>query len=230
MLKRKIFNLTFNPSFSELNEVPSTVRVKFAFVGEKNNQLHQETYCRDIMTSVLWGIYNKEEVDQSRFVYNFEDNPLDNTCTRISLHYTDMSTIKVKRSILHLKKNIKRLNMLEISFGIKPTSLYKTQNTSTLVVEGDKRWQETNWKISLYTYLLRYYSNSPNEPTNDNDRMAWLAWGWHSKLSYLLTNFNNSTWDGHIGINYHTGAHGFQGFLNKNPILLKPNKDEQCVV
>lgn len=243
MFKRKVFNLVEYDKYpQEINELYSKTKLKFAFIGENNNQLHQPTFCRDILTSVLWGSYYKEKVRQCYFVYDYEENPLDIKNTALSLYYTDIS--KSKKEISCLKRNIKYLNNLEKFFNIEPTNLYKTQDNNTLVVKGDKGWQTTNWKISLYAFLLRYYSEEQSVSSRDKELMDWLLtseyyYNNNNRINYLLTNFNNCTWDGDEALYNHTGSHGFQGFLeafnssNRGEIkstFVMPNEDKQCVV
>ena len=143
-----------------LTEIFQSVDIKFALVNNKYEQVHQPCKCRDflgdLMFSRKWGI----EVSIYGMKYDYAKSPYDTEVTRISLKFPD------KNAKTNFINNFTYLTSREQVYNIPVSVLLETDQENTLIVEGDKNWQEAVWKLSLYTFYMKVMSYKDTSKLN----------------------------------------------------------------
>lgn len=151
--------------YKDVTQMSQYIRVSFAFVNEKYEEIMQRVKCKDFMNVPNWqrktGIISRVY----GWIYNFKKDPYDVNVTRISFDFEEPN----QRD--NFIKNIIHLNEIENKYNITPTEILLTQNPNVIIVEGDKVWQSNCWKMSMYMmYLRRMGHENFNAPvTNSYD-------------------------------------------------------------
>lgn len=142
-----------------LSEIFQTVAIRMAHVNSNYEQVHQPGKCRDFLGDMMWSRYWKKPVHIYGLKYDFAENPYDTEVTRLSLKFPN------KNARDNLFKNISYLHEREDKVGVTRSVVLDTDQTNTLIIEGDTAWQQCVWKLSLYTFYIKLMSyDDPNTP------------------------------------------------------------------
>lgn len=135
-----------------LAEIFQSMDIKFSFVDKNMQQVSSPAKCRDFLGDCLWSRVWKKPVSIYSFVYNFETHPYDEDVLRLSLTFPDISSYD------NFISNLPILHEKEKEAGTTLSAVYKTQEELTLLIESDKLWQSSVWKLSLFTFYLKLIS------------------------------------------------------------------------
>lgn len=152
-----------NPySYNPLSEIFQSVDIKFTYVDSKGQQVHMPCKCRDFLGDMIWSRKTGKKVSIYGMQYDYKKNPYDLDVTRFSLKFPNPDVMK------NFINNFAYLTDREKKYGIPESKLYTTDDSSTLVIEGDKVWQSNVWKISIYTFYIKLMGykdiTQPNQP------------------------------------------------------------------
>lgn len=155
---------------ARLCEIFQTHVVRICFVntakkGDALIQLHQPGKCRDFLGDIPWSRATNKKVQIYGMAYDYNKSPYDLERTRLSLTFPDEDMMTV------FKNNFSFLTNKEKSHGIPESQWFETDHADTLIVEGDKHWQQVTWKISLYSFYLKLMTYTdpryPDEPESE---------------------------------------------------------------
>lgn len=135
-----------------LNESPQSYAVRMCFVHRVNDEhyerLHVTVKCRDYLGDIL----HSEFTGESFSIYGFTTAPknykIDRDAVRLYLNFPSAELCD------QFKAHLPLLNRVEKSNKLTPTS-YKVVTSTELIVEGDSKWMDGVFYISLYSYLLK---------------------------------------------------------------------------
>ena len=196
---------------TDLAEIFQAVDTKFSFVNANYEQVSVEAKCRDFLGDCLYSKYTKAPVNIWSFVYNYETHPYDEDVLRLSLRFPD------KESQENFMNNIKYLYHRETLAKTKLTEVILTDDPDTLVVEADKHWQSSVWKISLYTFYLKLmcYKDLTQLQEPENKYNTELTTEKEVKMLLKVTDPEVS-WENNLASNHN--RKGFFSILtNQNP-------------
>jgi|SRR5687768_239377 len=142
-------NLVLWKDATKLNEIFQSVDIKFAHVNDKYEQVHQPCKCRDFLGDLMWSMYHKKSYTIYGMKYDYSENPYDMEVTRLSLKFP--TTDQYNNFIT----NFSYLTDREREYGIPESVLLGTDQENTLIIEGDKAWQKSVWRLSLYTFYMK---------------------------------------------------------------------------
>jgi hypothetical protein len=142
----------------KLAEIFQSLDIKFAFVTGNSPEFKQITMpakCRDFLGDCIFSRVKNRAVGIWGFNYNYKKNPYDLDAVKLSLKFPEgkeaINIFKEKaEAFLHEKEKQAGITQL--------TKVYETNDKKTLVVVGDKSWQDSPWRLSLYTFYLKVAS------------------------------------------------------------------------
>lgn len=182
-----ILSLKLWEDIERLTEIFQSLDIKFAFVNDKYEQIHQPCKCRDFLGDLMWSRVHKKPVSIYGMKYDYAKNPYDLETTRLSLKFP---SIAKKNNFI---KNFGYLTEREKAYNIPLSILLETDQDNTLIIEGNKEWQTAVWKLSLYTFYMKVmaYDNVENLDSPECDYKEKLTDELESKfLSNILSPIN----------------------------------------
>jgi hypothetical protein len=138
------------------SEIFQSLDIKFAFVskidGNKYKQLHLAIKCRDFLGDCIWSGITGQEVLIYGFKFNASETKIDTDKLRLSLKFPN------KDSMDNFRNNFDLLKQKDLLAGTSNSQWVLTDQPNTIIVEADSLWQSNVWKISLYSYYLKFIS------------------------------------------------------------------------
>lgn len=149
--------VTFKDRTLKLIQVASS-GVEYALLNDKYEALHQQFFCKDYLTDILWCEKNNE---YSQEVYGFKYNKNDfklfeNKDLYIALTNTTKNIVKEE----YITKLQKFLNEAEELLKFKPSKVELFENA--IVVKFSNEWIQQPYLLSIYSLFLRiglHYDN-----------------------------------------------------------------------
>lgn len=147
------------------NEIFQSLDIKFAFVNSSYEQISNPIKCRDFLGDCIWSKKTGNKARIYGFEFDYKDTPYDTEVLRMSLTFPN------GESQTNFVNNISKLHEREVKVGLSLTKIFTTQDKSILVIEADKTWQSSIWKVSLYTFYLKLISyKNVTELENPEDK------------------------------------------------------------
>ena len=153
---------------TRLNEIFQCLDIKFSFVSDKREGVFKQVSvpckCRDFLGDILWSRALKQPVSIYGMSYDYSKAPYDEDRLKLSLKFPSEETKET-----FLRKFSKFLGEKERLAGIKEyTQVIETEESDTIIVIASSHWQQSVWKLSLYTYYLKLcsYDNPKCLPPN----------------------------------------------------------------
>jgi len=176
-----------------LAEICQQKQVKFAFAKdcpEGINQLHQYVLCRDFLNEVLQSNTDGKSYEIYGFFYDRNKNG------QLAEEYTGfLYSIPNQELMDNFKENLQILHEIEAANDLQLTTVTDVDK-STVYLKGDKFWQQTCYRTSLYTLLLRCFVYKITQvkwieeliEKNSTNETSYLKRIGAEKLYKLLTN------------------------------------------
>lgn len=201
-----MINLTnvYGNDFS-LAEIFQSMDIKFAYVNDKYQRVHQPCKCRDFLGDMIWSRKKGQAIQIYGLSYNFAEHPYDTEVTRFALNFPS------SQSAENFKKNIGYIHAREKKYNVPTISkILDTTTPNVLIIESDKVWQSDGWKLSLYTFYIKLMSyDDVANPKSPESRYlkALTPEKEHQFLSHLFSDFPDSL---HNELYY---SHNYCGFF-----------------
>lgn len=197
-------------------EIFQSLDIKFAFVNKDMEQVNNPIKCRDFLGDCIWTMKTKKPAHIYGFNYDFKEKPYDLDTVRLSLKFPNenvMECFKKNISLLHEKEKQAKLR--------KKTKIFETNQENTLVIEANKKWQSSIWKISLYTFYIKLFSYPSLESLGspENEYFNHLI---PAKENVLLSSLNVN--EEYVAPDIKS-AHNYSGFVS----LIEKNKTTQYI-
>ncbi len=151
-------DVKWDNSSKSLSQVPSE-GLEYAWLSNKNEQLHQFVLCKDFMQDTLFGYLNKCRVS----IYGFEYDPEKDPKPALAKSRLLLTNFKDEQFGEKLEKNcLPLLHAIEDRLKIPrsylercndPPAKYKKSGVWILI--GSRRWLKAPPMVSLYTLLIR---------------------------------------------------------------------------
>lgn len=198
------------------SEIFQSLDIKFSFVNKEYEQITNPIKCRDFLGDCIWSRKANQPAQIYGFSYDWTKTPYDLDVLRLSLTFPDAESKE------YFLTNIEKLHEKEEAALVEnKTKVFETQDKQILVIEADKVWQSSIWKISLYTFYLKLISyESISELSNPEDKY-WNTL--ESKEEFLLSKIQEENEFVYPDINY---AHNYSGFVS----CLKKQNIEQATI
>lgn len=168
----KITRPTTTPRYSEEHQNQT---IKFSFVARSEHddneliELFPKVKCRDFLNDVIKA--NHEKIPVSVFGFSFDGSKLalNPNYTQLLVTLDSQSEIEFFQSNFHLLQHIEGDNRFHYQSTIKVIN-NPNPNHAEYLITGSAWWQESPWRISLYTWLLRLMTY----PTFASTPVEWI--------------------------------------------------------
>lgn len=204
-----MMELQIYPAKLHLNEIFQSLDIKFALVNDDWQQVQMEGKCRDFLGDIIWS----EAIGHGSFeIYGSRYNPaIVQWCSskaRVSIKFPEE---RFKRYFI---KHLPQLNKMEAKYNLEPSRFYETDNPLRIVVEGDVTWVSHEWKISLYSFLLKIASYYRPSSIRNPDDGYFKLWKVDGNAEYLMKNIHQDVMFHHDDIYAAHNQSGFVSILN----------------
>lgn len=203
----------------KLTELFQSLDIKFSFVIKKGEDTYEQcmtpVICRDFLGDCVWSRKTGKVVNIYDFEYSFTKNPFDKDTLRLSLSFPNMETKE------DFKNNFPYLLAKDEKAGVSPTMYWETDDENTLIIEASPHWQESIWKISLYTFFLKCISYKTSDDVKEPEA-SYLTYLSPESLNILLSQIKDGPKE--LMEENIRPAHNYSGFVS---ILRGYNKEMQ---
>lgn len=201
-----MYKLEVFPSELNLSEIFQSLDIKFALVNDDGQQVQMEGKCRDFLGDVIWSeLTGHGEYSIYGSIYDPEEIRWTATKARVSMKFPDAKNKK------YFIKHLPKLNDMEIRYGLSPTIFHETEEPLRIVVEGDVTWVSHEWKISLYSFLLKISSYYSPKSIRSPDDGYFELWKTDGNADFLMRNIKTDVTKHENNI---ISAHNRSGFVS----------------
>lgn len=152
-MKAKLITVNYE---SKYNQIFQSLELKFSFVNKVEEGVFKQMFdivkCRDYLADCAHSRNLGISINVFGFEFDYKETPLDEDKFRMMIKFPNNTSME------NFKKNIDYIHNKEKIAGVSETEIIETEDKSVLIIEADPIWQQTAWKISLYTFFLKVAS------------------------------------------------------------------------
>jgi len=199
-----------------LSEIFQSLDIKFSFINKDLEEITAPAKCRDFLCDVVYSRLENTPVQVYGFKYDFAKNPYDVDTLRLKV------TFPSKLSKVTFTKNIKKLHDDERSAKVgQLTKVFDIKNDNlSILIEADKIWQETPWKLSLYSFYIKRYSYKDDKSLKEPENKYIKHLTKDDNESILLSRITDGVIQKFTGTYIHN-IHDTNGFIHYITNILK---------